>query len=813
MHMSLGNFSRSNSNDDDEDETAQQHIGGSLRISSTRMSQSTHEVGESRKGSALERSAKSEHAPSKKTSSSKQRSSRDKQGRKDSTHSDRFEMHQNLHQLKSEHRAIEKKASAEKSSSRRRGSLGGRSEHGNVSRTTTNESSAQSGLDVAGDRSSSKSKSARLQSKTNRSLSGSQRVDESQGPEKVSRRNSLTPDRSQTDRKSSTKVDKSTEKMKQESISRSSSRRSREASSRPHGSSNNDLGRSAASNQRQKRKTSMSNTDTTAATSTTGADKREPEALLSKSDRPLLRRNNSSLNELEHMVQRAEDTSETTGLKLKTRMYMSMSQLDSEPNVGGSEKNRNRGGSKSRKSEKKSRKSVSKRAEGELECGPANASSLALTNGSVSKSGGLDNSKTSRRSRSRSKSQGTSRRRSSAEAKSKSDRGRSSSRHRKSDSMEDSNDRNGVKSRRGSMSKTSERSEGTKKTSSGTRNSKKHSSFRINTESPPDGDLDELEPSMKSFDMLAPSQSQDREDRMYKSMGFLDGGKLERKGSGRSKPRDPRLNDDKKVSEGTQSGERPLLLRTDSDISSLGFSQARKRKSNTKSLDSMEAKASSHLSLEDEDAPIPTAIIIVGDEPSTKDRKDQRKPETKKRWTLEASADSNHSPMMTMHSSFGSLEDLPTREKHHLEDRLNKSLGALNFPSHAISPQYNKIKESFKATDIPAKARSRKFAGAPLTDEKTSNKPSQGGTSTPKWMKRASTHSLLTDFSQIPSREQLMRQSSGAMGTRSIQDNSRKLLLELTEQKMKQEPKEKFWSVLSEAFQPADIDSASYSGV
>jgi hypothetical protein len=226
-------------------------------------------------------------------------------------------------------------------------------------------------------------------------------------------------------------------------------------------------------------------------------------------------------------------------------------------------------------------------------------------------------------------------------------------------------------------------------------------------------------------------------------------------------------------------------------------------------LDSTAAKASSQLSLEDDYAPVPTAIIVVVEEARkertrTGDDTQQRRKEGKCMF-------SSQSHKMKLHSSFGSLEDVPTRQKHPPEERLHMSLGTYDASLLVASPQYSKIKETLRSTQLTEKARARKLGGAPLTDDMAEDTPKDDG-DVPRWIKRQGTHSLLSDFANEPSsRPHLKRRSSAASG--AIQNSSRKLLLELTEQKMKQEPKENFWTVLSEAFQPIDVDSGSYSGL
>jgi hypothetical protein len=304
----------------------------------------------------------------------------------------------------------------------------------------------------------------------------------------------------------------------------------------------------------------------------------------------------------------------------------------------------------------------------------------------------------------------------------------------------------------------------------------------------------DLKPSTTSQHILdtSPGVDETRARGMNKSMGHLDatGGVIKRASVSRE-------------SEGGVLDERPWLLRTHSGISSLGFSEARKKKSTKNSLDSTGAKASSQLSLEDDNAPVPTAIIVVVDEARKETtRVGEIKLDRKQRWMEGKSTVDSRGPKMTLHSSFGSLEDVPTRQKHTPEERLHLSLGAYDASLLVASPQYRKIKETLRNTLITEKARAKKLGGAPLTDGVTEDKPKDRG-DVPRWMKRQGTHSLLSDFATGPSPD----------ASCAVQDNSRKLLLELTEQKMKQEPLEKFWTVLSEAFQPTDIDSVSYSGL
>lgn len=165
----------------------------------------------------------------------------------------------------------------------------------------------------------------------------------------------------------------------------------------------------------------------------------------------------------------------------------------------------------------------------------------------------------------------------------------------------------------------------------------------------------------------------------------------------------------------------------------------------------------------------------------------------KKRWQL----DDSRGAVQENYGSFRSL-DISHEGK---DERLNGSTGTLDIAQLQKSPAYRNFKSSV--------ADATKNGASSVGDGSFSvNDGSSAGGQSGKWKDRLSTHALLANFSADVPRPVIHRAKSAgganAGGAKLIQKSSRQLILELTEQKRRQDPNEQFWGVLQDAFKPAE---------
>lgn len=579
-------------------------------------------------------------------------------------------------------------------------------------------------------------------------------------------------------------------------------------------SSSKGIGEHESKKGRTTRATQSLDTQTTMGTTATAlqssdqADKRG-RATPSSHDHVSLLRLNSSPGELGRLGEEGLKRQ-----KSKTKLQRAASQRKAAADT--EEKERRRGRSKS-KNRRQSRRSTSRQAESD--CGP---------DGSFTDGSGLMDKSSRRRQGSkepkRSRSQSQTKRRSSI-SNLKSFRGRSRSGHRRESINEKKDDE------------------------------KKPVGIGVPAQVFVDGSQEHAEDESNGNQRLQPSQTMspghENESSASESWDIQPTQTPDENKPRRLKTRDRVFGETEEKKEPMQSGpqdhyERPLVLRTNSGISVLSFpptDRKQKRQLEEERLRRLSSTgALSSLPSSGEPVPIPTSIVIVSDHDSYRNNVALQGDDggsiedndivfssaAQNRWqfndAFERSVDG--SAMKELYASFGSLNGFsshhgPTTPKA----RLHKSLGAIDTSFlAAASPRYNEIRESLLAVKAESEAalRDAKAAAlsideddeaiaANLSDERSGDDEDEVEKATPRWKLRLSTHSVLAECGDIdlggPKPELNSGQKASKAGTKSIQKKSRELLRGLTKEKQEQDPRDRFWHVLSKAFQSVDSDS------